>query len=129
MRAPSCRERANPVDSLAHIWGFLPPDARRRIAAQEKEAVLRRVAKGGEAWDPAKTKFQKYLVLDGPTFQPKRLFDIAPVNIAHANPTAAQHVVSPAKTLAYRNTLLPVGHSLELWQGASVAVCALPRTS
>ena len=105
---------------LGLIWGFLSPETRHRIQEQERGATERRIARGCVPWDPEKTKFDKFLVLDGNTFKPKPLFDIAPVNLyVHGSQSDPKHhVVSPDGTMAYRNALLPRGSMLDLWQGA-----------
>ena len=106
------------VMNLGLIWGLLSPDARARIERGERSA-FERAAAGAEPWDEDKTKFKKFLVLDGNTFKPQQLFDIAPVNLCKGRPTESQQIYSPGKVFTYYNALLPRGRMLDLWQGGN----------
>lgn len=103
------------------IFGFSSPARQAAILKQEREYEQRLIK--GEAgwpitpWDEDKTKFSKVLVLDGKTFNPHRLFDVAPCSLLKPGLDPKKHRFSPAKKFAYRNSILPAGRRLELWQG------------
>lgn len=67
-------------------------------------------------WDEDKTRFQEVLVLTGESYQPPRLFDVAPINTDPGRVPDSHAVFSPQRKFGYMNRLLRRARGLPLYQ-------------
>jgi hypothetical protein len=99
------------------VLGFMSPKHRAAHERREREYEQRLIKGASVPWDEDKTKFDKMLVLDGTTFQPRPLFDDLPLNVLNWHKDQRKVRLNTEKTFGYYNSLLPAGRRLDLWQG------------
>jgi hypothetical protein len=81
-----------------------------------EELFLEKTAQLAEPWDEDFTKFKQTLVIQGATYQPPTLFDIAPY-AADPDATPEEHLVrSPRDEFAYMNRIWKRGNAIPLLQ-------------
>jgi len=114
-RDPSRRNRihrSRPVDEFADE--FATP--KRPAKKTQEELFLERAAKIAETWDEDATKFKPMLVLQGASYRPQTIFDVAPYP-ADPDRTPENHLIrSPHGEFAYMNRLWRRGQAIPLLQ-------------
>jgi hypothetical protein len=92
------------------------PRPRRPQSKSPEELFLEKAAQIAESWNEDSTKFKPVLVLQGATYQPKTLFDVAPYP-ADPDATPEDNLVrSPRDEFAYMNRIWRRGQAIPLIQ-------------
>lgn len=105
------------------MLALLAPDFARRVVESEeagRRAVYERHKGEAVTWDEDRTRFAKRLIVDGASYRPYQLFDVATIEgttLVTVPKAEAKRATAPCGRFHYVQQRLPAGVGIELAQG------------